>query len=34
VVERSFFGGARLGADDFAFCRGAYEAFALPGAHA
>ena len=32
VVERSFFGGARLGPDDFAFCRGAYEAFALPGA--
>jgi hypothetical protein len=34
VVERSFFGGAKLGPDDFAFCRGAYEAFALPGAHA
>jgi hypothetical protein len=34
VVERSFFGGARLGAADFAFCRGAYEAFALPGARA
>jgi hypothetical protein len=30
VVERSFFGGARLAADDFAFCRRAYEAFALP----
>jgi hypothetical protein len=34
VVEGSFFGGAALGAADFAFCRGAYEAFALPGAHA
>jgi hypothetical protein len=34
VVERSFFGGARLAAEDFAFCRGAYEAFALPGGHA
>jgi hypothetical protein len=33
VVERSFFGGARLAAEDFAYCRGAYEAFALPGAH-
>jgi hypothetical protein len=29
VVERSFFGGAQLGAADFAFCRGVYEAFAL-----
>lgn len=32
VVERSFFGGAELAAEDFAFCRRAYEAFALPGA--
>jgi hypothetical protein len=30
VVERSFFGGAELGSDDFASCRRAYEAFALP----
>jgi len=34
VVERSFFGGAELGAADFAFCRGVYEAFALSGAPA
>jgi hypothetical protein len=32
VVERSFFGGLSLGAADFATCRAAYEAFALPGA--
>jgi hypothetical protein len=32
VVERNIFGGADLAADDFAFCRRAYEAFALPGA--
>ena len=31
VVERSFFGGHELAADDFDFCRGAYERFALPG---
>jgi hypothetical protein len=30
VVERSLFGGAPVGADDFADCRKAYEAFALP----
>lgn len=30
VVERSLFGGARVGSDDFADCRRAYEAFALP----
>ncbi len=30
VVERSLFGGAVVGADDFADCRQAYEAFALP----
>ena len=30
MVERSFFGGAALKADDFAACRQAYEAFALP----
>ncbi|HZC17356.1 MAG TPA: hypothetical protein VE309_11395 [Caulobacteraceae bacterium] len=34
VVERNVFGGAELAADDFAFCRRAYEAFALPGAPA
>jgi hypothetical protein len=34
VVERNIFGGAELAADDFAFCRGAYENFALPGAAA
>ncbi len=34
VVERSFFGGVELAAADFAFCRGAYEAFALPGGSA
>jgi hypothetical protein len=31
VVERSFFGGAELGAADFAFCRDIYEAFVLSG---
>lgn len=30
VVERSLFGGAVVGADDFADCRRDYEAFALP----
>ncbi|MFY0400978.1 MULTISPECIES: DUF4129 domain-containing protein [Brevundimonas] len=30
VVERSLFGGAAVGAQDFADCRQAYEAFALP----
>lgn len=30
VVERSLFGGASVQADDFADCRRAYEAFALP----
>jgi hypothetical protein len=30
VVERSHFGGAPVGADDFAECRSAYEAFAFP----
>jgi len=30
VVERSLFGGAPVGAPDFADCRQAYEAFALP----
>lgn len=30
VVERSLFGGAPVRADDFAACRQAYEAFALP----
>ena len=30
VVERSLFGGAPVQADDFASCRQAYEAFALP----
>lgn len=30
MVERSLFGGAPVGADDFAKCRQAYEAFALP----
>ena len=34
VVERSFFGGIALAADDFAFCRRAYERFALPGVQA
>jgi len=34
VVERNVFGGAELAAADFAFCRGAYQAFALPGAPA
>lgn len=29
VVERSFFGGAKVGAEDFAHCRDAYAAFAL-----
>ena len=32
VVERSFFGGDQLGAEDFAACRQAYSAFALPAA--
>jgi hypothetical protein len=31
VVERSFFGGRGVGEADFAACRQAYEAFALPG---
>lgn len=31
VVERSLFAGRTLDADDFAECRRAYEAFALPG---
>jgi len=31
IVERSLFGGRAVGADDFAECRRAYEAFALPG---
>jgi len=31
VVERSFFAGDELKVTDFAFCRRAYEAFALPG---
>lgn len=30
VVERSHFGGAPVGADDFAACRRAYETFAFP----
>lgn len=30
IVERSLFGGAPVDARDFAECRGAYEAFALP----
>lgn len=30
MVERSLFGGASVGAQDFADCRKAYEAFALP----
>lgn len=30
VVERSLFGGAPVNAEDFADCRNAYEAFALP----
>jgi hypothetical protein len=34
VVERNVFGGAELAAADFAFCRSAYQAFALPGAPA
>jgi hypothetical protein len=32
VVERSFFGGAEVGAGDFKACREAYAAFALPAA--
>jgi hypothetical protein len=32
VVERSFFGGQGVSAADFATCRAAYEAFALPAA--
>lgn len=31
IVERSFFGGRDLGADDWSRCRGAYERFALGG---
>ena len=31
VVEHSLFGGRPVNADGFAQCRGAYEAFALPG---
>ena len=31
VVENSLFGGGTVNADGFAHCRGAYEAFALPG---
>jgi hypothetical protein len=31
VVEHSLFGGRPVSADGFAQCRGAYEAFALPG---
>ena len=34
VVERSFFGGRPVDADDFAQCRQAYESFALPEAWA
>jgi hypothetical protein len=34
VVEHHIFGGRTLSADDFASCRRAYEAFALPGAAA
>ena len=34
VVERSFFGGRPVGADDFAACRQDYQAFALQGAWA
>jgi hypothetical protein len=30
VVERGLFGGRPVGAEDFAACRAAYEAFALP----
>lgn len=30
VVERAVFAGENLGLSDFAFCRAAYEAFALP----
>jgi len=30
IVERSLFGGAPVGADDYAGCRRAYEDFALP----
>lgn len=30
LVERGLFGGRPVGADDFAQCRAAYEAFALP----
>lgn len=32
VVERSFFGGRPVGAEDFAACRQDYQAFALQGA--
>lgn len=31
VVEKSLFGGRSVDADEFAACRGAYQAFALPG---
>jgi hypothetical protein len=34
VVERNFFGGAELAAEDFRFCRRAYERFAFPGVEA
>lgn len=34
VVERSFFGGRDVGADDWSLCRRTYEAFALDGAPA
>jgi hypothetical protein len=34
VVEQSVFGGAELAADDFIFCRRAYERFAFPGVQA
>jgi hypothetical protein len=30
VVEKSLFGGRGVDADEFAACRGAYQAFALP----
>jgi len=30
LVERGLFGGRPVGAQDFAECRAAYEAFALP----
>ena len=34
IVERAVFGGRALSAEDFAFCRRAYETLALPGAAA